>query len=116
MPPLQRLLERDRRWSDYRAWRTLLDTYDALDQPEQALQTMRELAKMVPTLESACHLSERLLDLGHKAEAARVVDQALTDYHYSPLGARWRNWRWARQARVLLKEAETEEAVGHGKS
>ncbi len=114
LPPLQRLIERDLRWSDYRAWRTLLDAYDALEQPEQALQTMRELAKMVPTLENACHLAERLVDGGHKAEAVRVLDQALTDYHYSPLGARWRNWRWARQARVLLKEAETEEAVGPG--
>jgi hypothetical protein len=112
LPVLQRLLERDRRWSDYRAWKTLLEVYDALEQPEQALQTMRELAKMVPTLENSCHLADRLLEGNQKGDAAKVLDQALTDYQYSPLGARWRNWRWARQARLLLKDAEAEEAVG----
>jgi hypothetical protein len=115
VPPLQRVIERDRRWSDYRAWRTLIDAYDAMNQPEQALQTTRELAKMVPTLESICHLASRLLDRGLKVEAAEVLDHALTDHEYSPLRARWRNWRWARQARVLLKEAEASETVGPGK-
>jgi hypothetical protein len=112
VPALRRIIEHDRRWSDYRAWRTLIDAYDALDQAEQALQTTRELAKMVPTLESTCLLARRLLDLYYKNEAAEVLDQALTDYEYSPLKARFRNWRWARQARLLLKEAEAEAPVG----
>lgn len=107
LPCLQRLLERDRRWSDYRAWNTLLTAHDALGQPDDALQAMRELAKMMPTLENTCRLAERLIDRGQKREAADFLDQALTDYHYSPLGSRWRNWRWAREARTLLREAET---------
>ncbi len=111
LPCLKRLLDRDHRWSDYRAWRTLLTAHDALNQPDQALQTMRELAKMVPTLENICHLAERLLDRGAKSEAVAVLDQALDDYHYSPMGSKWRNWRWAREARVLLREAETAESV-----
>jgi hypothetical protein len=106
LPCLQKVIERDHRWSDYRAWRTLLTAQDALGLPDQALQTMRELAKMQPTLENTCRLAERMIDRGLKADAAGVLDQALTDHQFSPLAARWRNWRWAREARALLKEAE----------
>jgi hypothetical protein len=110
--PLQVLLERDHRWSDYRAWRTLVDAQDALEQPDQALQSMRELTKRMPTLENTCLLAGRLIDLGQHRDAADVLDRGLTDYEYTRLGARLRNWRWARAARRLLKEAEAAEPVG----
>ena len=36
-----------------------------------------------------------------------TLDQALEDFHYAPWGNRLRNWRWARTARTLLREAES---------
>jgi hypothetical protein len=104
---LKKLLERDHRWSYYRAWRTLIDAQTACGKPDEALKACRELVKMVPTLENKCLLAEHLIDNNLKAEAIDVLDQALEDHAYLPLGKRLKNWRWARQAKRLLGEAET---------
>jgi hypothetical protein len=103
---LQRLMERDSRWAYYTAWRTLIDAYAACQNPAEALNTCRELAKMVPTLENKCLLAEHLLDNNLRPEAIDVLDQALEDHAFTPLGKRLKNWRWARLAQRLLKEAE----------
>jgi len=104
---LQRLLQRDYRWAYYKAWRTLIDAQSACQKPEEALKACRELTKMVPTLENKCLLAEHLLDNHFKAEAINILDQALEDHAYTPLGKRLKNWRWARHAHRLLHEAET---------
>jgi hypothetical protein len=104
---LQQLLQRDYRWAYYKAWRTLIDAHAASQKPDEALKACRELAKMVPTLEYQCLLAEHLLDNHLKSEAIEVLDQALEDHAYTPMGKRMKNWRWARQAQRLLKEAET---------
>jgi hypothetical protein len=104
--PLERLLRRDRRWANYRAWSTLIEVHLARGQPAEALTACRELEKYQPTLENKCLLAEHLLDNDRPAEAVQLLDQALVDYRYAPWGARWRNWRWAREARRLLAEAE----------
>ncbi len=62
---------------------------------------------MAPNLENQCLLGEHLLECGQKTEAIHVLDQALEDHAFMPLGKRLKNWRWARQAQRLLKEAET---------
>jgi hypothetical protein len=103
---LDRLLQRDRRWSHYRAWRTLIDAHLARREKGDALQACRELEKQVPTLENKCMLATHLIDNGLKREAVDVLDQALEDHHYAPWGTRFRNWRCAREARRLLAEAE----------
>lgn len=103
---LERLMKRDARWSDYRAWHTLLDAQDALGRHDEALNTCRDLEKRVPTWENKCRLAERLIDRGHHDEARRVLDQALEDHHYAPFKIRLRHWRWARHAQQLLKETE----------
>jgi hypothetical protein len=105
---LKRLLERDPRWSNYRAWRTLSDAHLACKQPEEALKACRELARMAPNLENQCLLGEHLLECGQKTEVIHVLDLALEDHAYLPLGKRLKNWRWARQAQRLLKQAETQ--------
>jgi hypothetical protein len=104
--PLQKLIHRDHRWSNYRAWRTLIDVHLARGVPGEALTACRELEKHQPTLENKCLLAEHLLDNGIPGEAAQLLDGALEDHHYAPWSARWRNWRWAREARRLLAEAD----------
>jgi hypothetical protein len=104
--PLQKLIDRDHRWEHYRAWRTLIDVHLARGQPADALKACRAFEKGLPTLENKCLLAEHLLDNGIPAEAVQLLDQALEDYHFAPWSARWRNWRWAREARRLLAEAE----------
>jgi hypothetical protein len=103
---LQNLLERDFRWSYYRAWRTLIEAQVACRNLPEALKAARELAKMVPTLENKCLLAEYLLENNLKSEAIEVLDQALEDHAFSPLGKRFKNWSWARHARRLLNQAE----------
>ena len=103
---LQRLMQRDYRWAYYRSWRTLIDAQVACKKPEEALIASRELAKMVPTLENKCLLAEHLLDNHLKSEAIEILDQALEDHAYTPMGKRLKNWTWARYAQRLLNEAE----------
>jgi hypothetical protein len=103
---LKNLIERDPRWSNYRAWRTLINAHLACKDQEEALKGCRELAKMSPNLENQCLLGERLLECGQKAEAIHVLDQILEDHSYMPLGKRLQNWRCAREAKRLLKKAE----------
>jgi hypothetical protein len=104
---LQRLMQRDSRWAYYRAWRTMIDAHVACGNPALALEACREFAKMVPTLENQCLLAEHLLENKLHAEAAQVLEQALEDLSYAPLGKRLKNWGWARHARKLLSDAET---------
>lgn len=104
---LKQLMKRDYRWSNYLAWHTLIDAHRAANEPQLALEACRELTKMVPTLENKCILAEHLIENHLKPEAIELLDQALEDHAYSPLGKRLKNWRWARQAQRLLKEAET---------
>lgn len=104
---LKRLLERDYRWSNYRAWRTLIDAHEANNDPAEALKACRELEKMVPTLENKCLLAEHLLDNKLNSEVIQLLDQALEDHSFTPWGKRFKNWSWARYARKLLSEAET---------
>jgi hypothetical protein len=103
---LEKLIQRDKRWSHYRAWRTLIKAHEARKEPGDALQACRELEKQLPTFENKCLLAEHLLDNHLKKEAVELLDQALEDHHYAPWSARFRNWRWARAARKLLAEAE----------
>ncbi len=104
---LQRLLNRDRRWSDYRALRTMIEAQLAVDRPDLALAACRDLEKMVPTLQNKCMLAEHLLDNHLHDEAVRLLDLALEDHAFLPLSKRWRHWTWARRAKALLLEAET---------
>jgi hypothetical protein len=107
--PLEKLIRRDPRWEDYRAWRTLIDVHRTCSQPADALTASRELAKRQPNLENKCLLAEHLLDNGRPAEAVPLLDEALEDHRYTTWGARWRNRYWARAARRLLSEAEAGE-------
>jgi hypothetical protein len=103
---LDRLMKRDGRWADYRAWRTLIEAQDDLGRAEDALKTCRDLEKRVPTWENKCRLAERLIERGDREEAIQILDQALEDYHFAPFKTRLRHWRWARHAQQLLKEAD----------
>jgi len=103
---VQRLMQRDARWADYRGWRTQIEAQEALGQGEEALKTCRELERRQPTWENKCRLAERLIDKGQKDEAVRMLDQALEDHRFAPFKTRLRHWRWARHAQKLLKEAE----------
>jgi hypothetical protein len=103
---LDKVIERDPRWANYRARRTLIQAHRVRGQPAEALKACREFEKRLPTLEVQCLLAEHLLENGIPSEAAELLDRALRDYQYGPWGARWRNWHWARVARQLLAEAE----------
>jgi hypothetical protein len=64
------------------------------------------LARLSPTLRHQCLLAERLLDADRPDEARQVLEAALREHQYAPGNVRWRNWRWASQARRLLRDIE----------
>lgn len=98
---LDRLIRKDYRWSNYRAWSTLISVHEARGQPAEALQTCREFEKRLPTLENKCLLAKHLVANGSAAEAAALLDRALEDLHYAPFRDRLHNYRWAREARRI---------------
>jgi hypothetical protein len=49
-------------------------------------------------------LAERLLELGDKGEARKVVEQGLDDYRFTAGPGRRRDHRWVGRAKQLLKD------------
>jgi hypothetical protein len=100
---LERIIKRDPRWSDYDAWRLLIETQRDAGHHETALDSARELVKLSPTLRHKCILGEILIDQSYKGEARALLERALDDHAFTPAALRRRNRAWARQAAKLLK-------------
>jgi hypothetical protein len=109
---LEKIIARERYWSNYSAWYSLIELRGEAGDATGAADSCRELARLSPTLRHQCLLAERLLDAGQAEEARRVLDGALRDYQYAPGNVRWRNWRWASQARRILRQID----AGAGKA
>jgi hypothetical protein len=104
VPPLQRLIARNSSWSDFLAWRTLVDAcYEAGDCAE-ALTHCRELVRLAPSLQHRCMLAERLADAGDRSEARRVVESGLAEFRFMSGPGRRRDSRWVSKAKQLIKE------------
>jgi hypothetical protein len=104
VPLLQRLLAKDPRWSNYAASYLMIETRREMDDHAGAVAGCRELARLAPTLQHQCLLAETLLDAGQPKEARDVLDRSLRDHQFASGQVRWRNRRWARQARRLLRD------------
>jgi hypothetical protein len=104
IPVLEKLIARDRTWSNYAAWHLLIRLQAESGDPERALARCRELARLAPTLQHQCLLAERLLEEGLTSEARQVVERSLEEHQYAPGFVRRRNRRWASQARRLQKQ------------
>lgn len=106
VPLCRRILQKDKHWSNYRAWRLLIDAQSAADDPQGALTTCRDLAQLTQSLEYRCLLAEHLLTNGRNEEARKLLDESLAEYHFSPGASRRRNSRWASVARRLQRQTE----------
>lgn len=104
VPLLEKLIARDRVWSDYEAWRLLVAARQEMGDATGALETCRELARLSPTLRHRCLLAEHLADQGQAEEARGILERALDDHRFTPAPLRRRSHRWAAQARRLLRE------------
>jgi hypothetical protein len=103
IPPLEKLLARDPRWSNYAAWHLLIRAREAAGDQPGTLQGCRELTRLSPTLQHQCLLAEHLLGAGLNDEARGLLERSLRDYDYAPGPVRRRNRPWAREARRLQK-------------
>jgi hypothetical protein len=103
MPLLEQIVARDRRWSDYSAWRLLVAARVQTGDRPGALTACRELVRLAPTLQHQCLLAENLLADGGTQEAHTLLTQALETYRFAPGPSRRRNHRWAKEAKALLK-------------
>jgi hypothetical protein len=104
VPPLQKLIARHPGWGDYRAWHTLIDVQREAGDLAGALASCRELARVAPSLHHKCLLAEHLLMTGETAEAAKVVEQGLDDYHDLSGLSRRRDRRWVGKAKQLRRQ------------
>ncbi len=109
IPCLEKIVTRERYWSNYAAWYVLIELRGEAGDAAGAADSCRQLARLSPTLRHQCLLAERLLDADQPGEARQVLDVALREYQYAPLNLRWRNWRWASEARRLLRHIDTVE-------
>jgi hypothetical protein len=103
LPYLERILERDRRWSDYAALRLAVAARAETGDNRAALDAGRELVRLAPTLQHQCILAERLAAEGLADEAWNSLQQSLETHRYAPGPSRRRNRAWARQAKRLQK-------------
>lgn len=103
---MEKVLERDRYWSNYAAWYLLIEAKGGAGDAEGVLASCRELARVSPTLRHQCLLAEHLIGQGQPAKAGEVLEKALQEYHYAPGDVRRRNRRWAGEAKRLLKRAQ----------
>jgi hypothetical protein len=104
VPLLEKLIARDRTWSNYAAWHLLIRIQSESGAGDKALATCRELARLAPTLQHQCLLAERLLDEGQDDEARQLLQRSLEEHQYAPGFIRRRNRRWASRARQLQKQ------------
>lgn len=103
-PLLERIISRDRTWSDYAAWRLLIETKETDGDKPGALATCQDLVKLAPSIRHRCMLAEHLLEAGQTEQARQLLDQALQDHYYAPGPLRRRNRRWASEAKRLQKQ------------
>jgi hypothetical protein len=106
-PILEKLIARDRWWSNYAAWRLLVEAKSQLGDKGAALETCRQLARLAPTLENRCLLAEHLLEQGQTDEARTLLQQSLDEHRFAPGPIRRRNRHWAGVARRLQKQIPT---------
>ena len=104
VPVLEKLIARDRTWSNYAAWHLLIRILGESGAGDRALATCRELARLAPTLQHQCLLAERLLAEGQDDEARQLLRRSLEEHQYAPGFIRRRNRRWASRARQLQKQ------------
>jgi hypothetical protein len=109
IPCLEKITARERYWSNYAAWYALIEMRGEAGDACGAADSCRELARLSPTLRHQCLLAERLLDADRQDEARQVLEAGLREYQYAPTNIRWRNWRWASQARRLLRDVDATE-------
>ncbi len=99
------LVDRDPRWSNYRAWATLIAARDALGDAPGALAAARKLERLDPNWERRCDLARRLIAADEAPAAATLLEAALRDAEFQPLGRRWGDWQWRQKAQRLLAQA-----------
>lgn len=101
---LEKLVARDSRWSNYKAWQLLIECRALVGDRPAALASCRELVRLAPFLPHQYLLAEHLVAAGQTDEARTLLDRALQDYSFAPGYVRRRDRRWASQARSLQKQ------------
>ncbi|MFL5243438.1 MAG: tetratricopeptide repeat protein [Gemmataceae bacterium] len=108
LEPLEKLLARDCRYSNYAGWHLLIETRALTGNQETALDQCRKLARVAPTLQHQCLLAEHLLVGGQHEEARTLLEHSLQDHAFLPGPIRRRNRTWAYQASRLHKRIVAE--------
>jgi len=103
LPLLDQVINRDRGWGDYAAWRLKVAARAQGGDSPGALAVSRELVRLAPTLQHRCLLVERLLADGLMEEARHLLDESLEAYRFAPGPVRRRDRRWAGHAKQLKK-------------
>jgi hypothetical protein len=101
---LTTIVSKEPRWSDYAAWRLLLDVQEDLKRHEALIDTARQLVKMAPRLEHKVILADRLARMNQEGEARLVLENALQEQRFVTGAIRRINRPHVRRAQRLLRE------------
>jgi hypothetical protein len=103
-PLLARVVVKDPRWEDYKAWRFLLMVQEDLKQDDNALETARQLVKTSPRMEHKVLLAGQLARLNHDGEARLVLENAIQEQQFVTGPVRRVNRKWVKEAKRLLRD------------
>jgi hypothetical protein len=104
-PLLDRLIQKDPRWSGYAAWHFLVEILDETGEAAASLETCRNLVKLAPSMHHQYLLAKHLLDGGHTEEGTEILERSLREFQFVTGLSRRHNRRWASAAQQLLKRA-----------
>ncbi|MBI4705610.1 MAG: tetratricopeptide repeat protein [Deltaproteobacteria bacterium] len=102
--PLTRLIELHRGYRDYAAWPELATALWRTGDKDASLELVADLVRTAPWLVHCVVQARFLRDAGRRADAERVLRQALEDDRFAPGYVRRQNRSAAREARRMLQE------------
>lgn len=99
---LQRLVDQERSYADYRAWLELAGAKAELGLVEESIACLERLVTACPRMDHCVALADRLASGGRTEEARSQLEGALRDYEHAPRHVRRQFGPVAREAYQLL--------------
>jgi hypothetical protein len=98
----RKLLDVDRSYADYGAWRCMAEATEKSGDTEKAIEALRGLVTASPRLEHVVDLANTLIGSGRTGEARFVLEAGLLDHEHSPKHIQKMSREAARHASKIL--------------
>jgi hypothetical protein len=98
----RKLLDLDRSYADFGAWRCLAEATEKSGDSEKAIEVLRGLVTASPRLEHVVELANTLIGADRSEEARSVLEAGLLDHEHSPKHIQKMSREAARHASKIL--------------